>query len=185
MDGHSCRRSCNFSGKAAQACAASRDTRTALLFCTGPQLCASAWMVPQPLQLREMPFWGGTCLAFLPALHTCLFPGFAHCSRRKVHQRLTYVSKSHISGVCCRPCPRELSISSFAAAPHCPVSLLNSPVWGGQLHDRVHVPWWAHRGSQRSLWGTLGVVSYVLCETEKKVQHRVPGVCPATHPEPV
>lgn len=87
-DGHSCRRSCNFSGKTTQACAASRDTKRALLFCTGPQLCASGWMVPQPLQLKEMPFWEGTCLAFLAALYTCLFPRFAHCSRRKVHQRL-------------------------------------------------------------------------------------------------
>lgn len=119
-DGHSCRRSCKCSGKATQACAASRDTRTVLLFCTGPQLCASGGMVPQPLQLREVPFWGGTCLAFLPALYACLFPGFAHCHRRrKVHQRLIYVSKSYISGLCCRRCPRELSLTSLAAAPHC------------------------------------------------------------------
>lgn len=63
-------------------------TRTVLLLCTGPQLCTSAWMVPQPLQLRAMPFWKEPAWHFFPALYACLFPEFAHCSRRKVHQIL-------------------------------------------------------------------------------------------------
>lgn len=75
-----------------------------------------------------------------------------------------YVSKSYLFGVCCRPSPKELSCTSFAAAPHCPVSLLNSQFWSGQLRDKeflylggltVLVPGYP-RGNQRILWGKLG-----------------------------
>lgn len=185
MDGHSC----SFSGKTTQACAASRAVRAVLLFCTGALLCARGWMLPQPLQLGEMPFQGGTCLAFLSALYNCLFPGFARYRRRRnVHQRLTDVFKSYISGVCCRPCPGEFTFPSFPAAPPCPVSLLNSPFWRGQLHDKEFLYLGGLTEATRETSGVRwGGVSYVLCETEKKKkgQHGVPGLCPATHPEPV
>lgn len=87
--------------------------------------------------------------------------------------------------MCCRPCPRELSLISFAAAPHFPVSRLNSPFWSGQLCDKEFLYLGRLTEATRETSGVCwGVVSYVLCETEK-VQHHVPGVCPATHPEPV
>lgn len=133
-------------------------------------LRASGWMVPQLLQLREMPFQGGTCLAFLPALFACLCPGLAHCnSRRKVHQRLIYVSKSYISGVCCRPCPGELTLTTFLAAPPCSVSLLNSPFRSGQLHDKEFLYLGRLTEATRETSGILwSGVSNVLRETEKK-----------------
>lgn len=141
-----------------------------LLFCTGLCSVPVDGMVPQLLRLREMPFQGGTCLAFLPALYTCLCPGFAHCSRRrKVHQRLTYVSKSYISGVCCRPCTGELTLTSFPAALPCSVSLLNSPFWSGQLHDKEFLYLGGLTEATRETSGICwSGVSHVLCETEKK-----------------
>lgn len=103
-------------------------------------------------------------------LYACLFPGFACCSRRrKVHQKLIYVSRSYISGVRWRPWLKELSHTSFAAAPHCPVSLLNSPFWSAQLCDKEFLYLGGLTEATRETSGVRwGVVSYVLCETEKK-----------------
>lgn len=170
MDGHSCRRSCNFSGKTTQACAASRDVRTALLFCTG--LCSvpvDGWSHSScssgRCHFREEPACHFSQLCTLACVQDLL----TVIAEEKVHQRLIYVSKSYISGVCCRPCPGELTLTSFPAALPCSVSLLNSPFRSGQLQDKEFLCLGGFTEATRETSGICwSGVSYVLRETEKK-----------------
>lgn len=89
-----------------------------------------------------------------------------------------YVSESYISGVCCSSCPRELSLTSFAAAPHCPVSLLNSPFQSGQLCDKEFLYLGGLTEATREASGVCwGVVTSALCETEKERSSTMSLVC--------
>lgn len=155
-DWHSCRRSCNCCGETTHACTASRDTRTVLLFCTGPQLCASGWIVPQPCSSRRCHFGEE------PAWH------FSQQCRLACFQDLLTVLEEEkcIKVLIMFPSLTSLDFaagpvlgSSFAAAPHCPESLLNSPFQSGQLHDKEFLYFGGltkpTRGTSGGYWGVF------------------------------
>lgn len=72
-----------------------------------------------------------TCLALLPAMYGCLFQDLLAVIEEKCTKNSLCSPKSYICEVCCGTC----TIISFPEAPHCPVSLLNSPFQSGHLND--------------------------------------------------
>lgn len=130
MDGHSCRRTASSLEKY-PLCAASRDISTVLQPCTGLPRGASGWMILQPMLLVEMPFQREPAWHYSQRCTVACSQDLLAVIEEKCTKNSLCSPKSYICEVCCGTC----TIISFPEAPHCPVSLLNSPFQSGHLND--------------------------------------------------